>query len=117
MEPNDHIGIHFTRKSIIHSIWDRWIWISGQGRYGIFIRETLAKIASYGASIVRLDAFAYAPKAPGRKNFLNEPETWDLLEQIRMYAEPYELTLLPEIHAAYEEHIYQTVAEKGYMTL
>ena len=81
-----------------------------------FYRETLAKIASYGASIVRLDAFAYAPKAPGRKNFLNEPETWDLLEQIRMYAEPYELTLLPEIHAAYEEHIYQTVAEKGYMT-
>ena len=65
---------------------------------------------------MRLDAFAYAPKAPGRKNFLNEPETWDLLEQIRMYAEPYELTLLPEIHAAYEEHIYQTVAEKGYMT-
>ena len=55
-----------------------------------FYRETLAKIASYGASIVRLDAFAYAPKAPGRKNFLNEPETWDLLEQIRMYAEPYD---------------------------
>lgn len=86
------------------------------GKVWDFYRETLAKIASYGASIVRLDAFAYAPKAPGRKNFLNEPETWDLLEQIRMYAEPYELTLLPEIHAAYEEHIYQTVAEKGYMT-
>ena len=81
-----------------------------------FYRETLAKIASYGASIVRLDAFAYAPKAPGRKNFLNEPETWDLLEQIQMYAQPYGLTLLPEIHAAYEEHIYQKVAEKGYMT-
>ena len=81
-----------------------------------FNRETLAKIASYGAGIVRLDAFAYAPKAPGRKNFLNEPETWELLEQIRMYAEPYDLALLPEIHAAYEEHIYQTIAEKGYMT-
>ena len=81
-----------------------------------FYRETLAKIASYGAGIVRLDAFAYAPKAPGRKNFLNEPETWELLEQIRMYAEPYDLALLPEIHAAYEEHIYQTIAEKGYMT-
>ena len=65
---------------------------------------------------MRLDAFAYAPKAPGRKNFLNEPETWELLEQIRMYAEPYDLALLPEIHAAYEEHIYQTIAEKGYMT-
>ena len=33
-----------------------------------------------------------------------------------MYAEPYDLALLPEIHAAYEEHIYQTIAEKGYMT-
>ncbi len=34
-----------------------------------FYRETLEKIASYGAAIVRLDAFAYAPKTPG-KNFL-----------------------------------------------
>ena len=32
-----------------------------------FYRETLEKIASYGAAIVRLDAFAYAPKTPGRK--------------------------------------------------
>ena len=81
-----------------------------------FYRETIAKIASFGASIVRLDAFAYAPKAPGRKNFLNEPETWELLEQIRQLAKPYGLILLPEIHAAYEEKIYQTVSEKGYMT-
>ena len=32
-----------------------------------FYRETLEKIASYGAAIVRLDAFAYAPKTPGKK--------------------------------------------------
>lgn len=34
-----------------------------------FYCDTLGKIASYGASIVRLDAFAYAPKTPGKKNF------------------------------------------------
>ena len=81
-----------------------------------FYRETLEKIASYGATIVRLDAFAYAPKAPGKKNFLNDPETWELLQKIHMLAEPLGLTLLPEIHAAYDEKIYQTLAEKGYAT-
>ena len=40
-----------------------------------FYDQTLAKLASYGARIVRLDAFAYAPKTPGKKNFMNEPET------------------------------------------
>ena len=81
-----------------------------------FYRETLKKLASYGASIVRLDAFAYAPKAPGRRNFLNEPETWDLLSTIREMAEPLGLTLLPEIHDTYTAKIYKKVAEKGFMT-
>lgn len=81
-----------------------------------FYRETLKKIASYGAGIVRLDAFAYAPKEPGAKNFLNEPGTWELLSQIQEIANPFKLTLLPEIHAAYEEQIYKTLSEKGYMT-
>ena len=74
------------------------------------------KIASYGAAIVRLDAFAYAPKTPGKKNFLNDPETWELLQKIHALAEPLGLTLLPEIHAAYDEKIYETLAEKGYAT-
>ena len=81
-----------------------------------FYRETLEKIASYGAAIVRLDAFAYAPKTPGKKNFLNDPETWEFLQKIHALAEPLGLTLLPEIHAAYDEKIYQTLAEKGYAT-
>ena len=46
-----------------------------------FYRNTLEKIASYGASIV-----------------------------------PLGLTLLPEIHAAYEEKIYETLSQKGYPT-
>lgn len=81
-----------------------------------FYQETIRKIASYGASIVRLDAFAYAPKEPGEKNFLNEPGTWELLSRIEEIASPYKLTLLPEIHAAYEEQIYKTLSDKGYMT-
>lgn len=81
-----------------------------------FYRNTLKKIASYGAEIVRLDAFAYAPKEPGEKNFLNEPGTWELLSRIQEIAAPYKLTLLPEIHAAYEEQIYRKISDQGYMT-
>ena len=77
-------------------------------------RQTLEKLAGYGAAIVRLDAFAYAPKAPGRRNFLNDPETWDLLQKVQDLADEYGLTLLPEIHASYEEGIYRTLAGKGY---
>ncbi len=76
--------------------------------------ETLAKLAAYGAEIVRLDAFAYAPKAPGRRNFMNEPETWELLQKVQEIADRYGLTLLPEIHAAYAEGVYRVLAEKGY---
>lgn len=81
-----------------------------------FYKETLKKIASYGAEIVRLDAFAYAPKEPGEKNFLNEPGTWELLSHIQEIADPYNLTLLPEIHATYKEQIYKKLSDKGYMT-
>mgnify|MGYP000843556304 FL=1 len=78
--------------------------------------ETLRKLAFYGAKLVRLDAFAYAPKEPGERNFLNEPGTWDLLEQIQELADQYDLTLLPEIHAGYGEKIYEKLSRKGYMT-
>jgi sucrose phosphorylase len=79
-----------------------------------YYRETLQKLADYGVSVVRLDAFAYASKEPGRHNFLNEPETWDLLAQVEAMAAPLGLTLLPEIHASYSEGTYARLAEKGY---
>lgn len=80
-----------------------------------FYRQTLADLAGYGASIVRLDAFAYAPKEVGSKNFLNDPGTWDFLQQITDMAKPYGVSLLPEIHASYEEGTYRIIADKGYM--
>ncbi|MDD3335440.1 MAG: glycosidase [Eubacteriales bacterium] len=76
----------------------------------------LGQLAAYGASIVRLDAFAYAPKRPGARNFLNEPDTWEVLERVRGLADKHGLTLLPEIHASYGEGNYAQVAEQGYMT-
>lgn len=80
-----------------------------------YYRETLKKLSDYGVAIVRLDAFAYAPKEVGERNFLNNPGTWDLLEKINNIAEEYGLTLLPEIHASYGEKIYKLLADKGYM--
>lgn len=81
-----------------------------------FYEETLKKLASYGAKIVRLDAFAYASKIAGRRNFFNEPETWDMLERLRGMAAQQGLTLLPEIHATYAEQTYAEIAQRGYMS-
>ena len=81
-----------------------------------YYREVLKKLALYGVKIVRLDAFAYAPKEPGEKNFLNEPGTWELLSKVSEEAKVYDLKLLPEIHAGYNEKIYEKIAKKGYIT-
>lgn len=81
-----------------------------------YYENVLKTLANYGAKIVRLDAFAYAPKEPGLRNFLNEPGTWDLLEKINELASKYGLTLLPEIHSSYSEKSYRTLSDKGYMT-
>ncbi len=80
-----------------------------------FYERTLTRLAGYGAKIVRLDAFAYAPKEAGARNFLNQPGTWELLGQLTEMAKPYGMALLPEIHASYQEGTYRTIAGKGYM--
>lgn len=80
-----------------------------------YYRETLEKLAGYHASVIRLDAFAYASKEVGRHNFLNEPETWDLLKAIDGIASPLGMELLPEIHSDYAAGTYRVLAEKGYL--
>lgn len=81
-----------------------------------FYDEVLDTLAGYGTTIVRLDAFGYASKIPGRKNFMNDPETWDILERIRLMAESKGITLLPEIHDAYEEKKYIELAKRKYLS-
>ncbi|MDR2750600.1 MAG: glycosidase [Clostridiales bacterium] len=80
-----------------------------------FYDNTLQTLSSYGAKIVRLDAFAYASKELGKRNFLNEPEIWDLLSQVKILADKRSITLLPEIHASYSEKIYLKLSQKGYI--
>jgi len=81
-----------------------------------FYEDTLKQLSNYGAKIVRLDAFAYAPKAPGKKNFLNDPETWQFLDKVKTLSDKYNITLLPEIHSKYEDKIHTKIAKMGYLT-
>jgi sucrose phosphorylase len=78
--------------------------------------QVLRKLSEYGAKIVRLDAFAYAPKTPGKRNFLNDPETWQVLSRVDGLAKTYGLRILPEIHAMYEEGIHNKISKHGYLT-
>ena len=80
-----------------------------------FYEDTLKKLSGYGAKIVRLDAFAYASKEPGARNFMNDPGTWDLLKRVRGIADRYNLRLLPEIHTEYKEKVHEKLSKEGYM--
>ena len=118
----DFSGLERARETVITWLEDHRRYL-GQMDVNIespmvwdYYAKVLDQLAGYGAAIVRLDAFGYASKKPGRRNFMNDPETWDILERIRQMAEMRGLTLLPEIHAAYREGSYKTLAEKGYMT-
>jgi sucrose phosphorylase len=79
-----------------------------------FYEETLNKLKSYGAKIIRLDAFAYLHKEPGESNFFNRPGTWDYLERLKQIAKRYDLTIFPEIHSEYGAGLHEEVAQKGY---
>ena len=79
-----------------------------------FYEETLKKLRDYGATIIRLDAFAYLHKEPGEANFFNRPGTWHYLERLRGIAEKYDLVIFPEVHAEYGSGIHEEVAENGY---
>lgn len=77
-----------------------------------FIRDSLAFLAEKGASVIRLDAFAYATKKPGTNCFFLEPDVWELLEFLQDGLKPYGVEILPEIHEHYS--IQLKLAEKGY---
>ena len=81
-----------------------------------FFRETLENMAANNASIVRLDAFAYATKRVGTNCFFVEPDTWELLGAMQGVLDgtksPNAPMILPEIHEHYS--IQMKVADKGY---
>lgn len=79
-----------------------------------FYDETLRKLREYGATLIRLDAFAYLHKQPGMVNFFNKPGTWEYLERLKLIAEKYDLILLPEIHSEFGYGLHEEVASKGF---
>ena len=118
----DFTGYEAVRDAVIDHVESRRKYL-GQMDLNInsplvweFYADVLDQLAGYGAQIVRLDAFAYAPKEPGKKNFLNDPGTWDLLAKVKELADARGLRLLPEIHSTYAEGIHETIAAKGFMT-
>jgi sucrose phosphorylase len=79
-----------------------------------FYDQTLAKLKSYGAKIIRLDAFAYLHKEPGQPNFFNKPGTWEYLDRLRAIARQHDLIVFPEVHAEYGKELHEEVAHHGY---
>ncbi len=79
-----------------------------------FYDQTLAKLAAFGARLIRLDAFAYLHKQPGESNFFNKPGTWNYLTRLRDLAGKHGLILLPEIHGEYGRKLHEEVAGEGY---
>lgn len=78
-----------------------------------FYRQTIRKLAGYGASTLRLDAFTRLHKAPGRANFMNEPETWKILERLRGLAAESGMEVLPEIHETYQKGTFRKLAQRN----
>lgn len=79
-----------------------------------FYEETFRKLKEYGATLIRLDAFAYLHKEPGMVNFFNKPETWNYLARLREMANRLDLILLPEIHSEYGNRLHEEVANEGF---
>jgi sucrose phosphorylase len=77
-----------------------------------FIRNTMQNMAEKGASIIRLDAFAYAVKKRGTNCFFVEPETFELLNFCRSVVKEHGAEILPEIHEHFS--IQMKLAEKDY---
>ncbi len=77
-----------------------------------FVRHHLEGLSQHGASIIRLDAFAYATKKAGTSCFFIEPDTWEMLDEVKDILEPHGVELLPEIHEHYS--IQMKLAEQGY---
>jgi len=77
-----------------------------------FFRDTLTDMCKRGASIIRLDAFAYAVKKPDTSCFFIEPEIWNLLHEIEDIVRPFGVEILPEIHEHYS--IQHAIAKQGF---
>ncbi len=77
-----------------------------------FIKNSVRTLAKHKASLIRLDAFAYAIKKLNTNDFFVEPEIWKLLDQVKDDLKGTDAKILPEIHEHYTMPM--KVAKHGY---
>lgn len=77
-----------------------------------FVKNTLKDMIGHGASIIRLDAFAYAVKKAGGTCFFEEPDIWNLLHEIEDIVNPDGTMILPEVHEHYK--IQHNISDQGF---
>lgn len=77
-----------------------------------FIKKTIIDMCGHGASVIRLDAFAYAIKKADTNCFFIEPDIWELLYEIEDIAKAHHAEILPEIHEHYT--IPMKISKKGF---
>ncbi|AWZ37541.1 sucrose phosphorylase [Ligilactobacillus murinus] len=79
-----------------------------------FIKQTLYQLIKHGATIIRLDAFAYAIKKLDTNDFFVEPEIWELLDEVQAIVAKKGAVILPEIHEHYT--IQRKLTQHNYFT-
>ncbi|MFQ7550254.1 MAG: sucrose phosphorylase [Blautia marasmi] len=67
---------------------------------------------AHKASMIRLDAFAFATKKYGTSCFFVEPEMWELMERVQDILDEGQVPMLPEIHDHYK--VQMKIAKRGY---
>jgi sucrose phosphorylase len=77
-----------------------------------FIKESLIYLAGKGASVIRLDALAYATKKRRTECFFIEPDIWEILDYLKTVLKDYNVEILPEVHDHHS--IQMKLAKRGY---
>jgi sucrose phosphorylase len=77
-----------------------------------FIENTMEQMCRENASIIRLDAFAYAIKKANTSCFFVEPQIWEFLHKIESIVAEHDVIILPEIHEHYS--IQLKIAEQNF---
>ncbi len=77
-----------------------------------FNRDNLQFLSEQGASLIRLDALAYATKKVGTDCFFIEPDIWNILDECKKTLDPLNVEILPEVHEHYQYQM--KISQHGY---
>lgn len=102
-----------TERAIWFTFGDDQVDLNLETEEGLaFLEENLRFLCEQGATMIRLDAFAYATKVKDTDCFFVEPKVWEILKRCADVLQRYNVGLLPEIHEHYS--IQKKLAGNGY---